>query len=161
MSKHLPAVVAVEQDKCVNCHTCIAVCPVKFCNDGSGDKVAINSDLCIGCGNCLKACTHGARRGVDDTAACFAALKRGEQTVIIRVDAGAYAPQPSALIAVRASAASGTSGRSRWIAWKLSSRMPAPSCLDQPSLPHTHEQVPKRRGVQDARVVDDDEAHRQ
>ena len=45
MSSSLPAVVEVDRDKCVNCHTCIAVCPVKFCNDGAGDKVAINSDL--------------------------------------------------------------------------------------------------------------------
>lgn len=34
----------------------------------------------------------------------------------------------------------------------------APSRLDQPGLPDSHEQVAKRRGVQDARVVDDDEA---
>jgi len=83
MSSSLPAVVAVDRDKCVNCHTCIAVCPVKFCNDGAGDKVAINSDLCIGCGNCIKACTHEARSGVDDQAAFFAALKAGQPMVAI------------------------------------------------------------------------------
>jgi len=83
MSSPLPAIVAVDRDKCVNCHTCISVCPVKFCNDGSGDSVVINSDRCIGCGNCIKACTHQARRGVDDTAAFFAALKRGQPMVAI------------------------------------------------------------------------------
>lgn len=24
-------VIAVDEDKCVNCHMCIAVCPVKYC----------------------------------------------------------------------------------------------------------------------------------
>jgi ferredoxin len=45
-------VISIDDDKCVNCHQCIAVCPVKFCNDGSGETVKINENLCIGCGNC-------------------------------------------------------------------------------------------------------------
>jgi ferredoxin len=83
MTSTLPAVVEVDKDKCLNCHTCISVCPVKFCNDGSGDRMTINPDLCIGCGNCIKACSHEARRGVDDTAAWLAALKRGQKMVAI------------------------------------------------------------------------------
>jgi iron only hydrogenase large subunit-like protein len=59
-------VIQVLADKCVNCHRCIAVCPVKMCNNGSGDIVAFNSELCIGCGSCIQACAHGARVGVDD-----------------------------------------------------------------------------------------------
>ncbi len=59
-------VVEVDQERCVNCHACITVCPVKFCNDGSGDHVTINHDMCIGCGSCLKRCTHNARYYIDD-----------------------------------------------------------------------------------------------
>ncbi|MBN1500857.1 MAG: 4Fe-4S binding protein, partial [Spirochaetes bacterium] len=60
-------VIKVDEEKCTNCHTCISVCPVKFCNDGSGDVVRVNPDLCIGCGNCISHCTHDARMGIDDT----------------------------------------------------------------------------------------------
>ena len=62
----LSEVISIDAAKCVNCHQCIAVCPVKFCNDGSGDHVSLNSDLCIGCGECVKACTHNARVLQDD-----------------------------------------------------------------------------------------------
>ncbi len=66
MAKRLSKVVMVDKEKCNNCHTCIKVCPVKYCNDGSGDHIELNDNLCIGCGACLKACTHGARKIVDD-----------------------------------------------------------------------------------------------
>ena len=42
---HLRAVINVDKEKCCNCHRCIAVCPVKLCNDGSGDFVTLNPDL--------------------------------------------------------------------------------------------------------------------
>ena len=42
-----------QEQFCCNCHRCIAVCPVKLCNDGSGDFVTLNPDLCIGCGSCV------------------------------------------------------------------------------------------------------------
>ncbi|MFZ5831446.1 MAG: methyl-accepting chemotaxis protein [Planctomycetota bacterium] len=63
----LAPVIHVDESKCVNCHACIAACPVKYCNDGSGDAVRLNPDTCIGCGACISACTHGARTGIDDT----------------------------------------------------------------------------------------------
>lgn len=63
----LAKIVDVNKDKCQNCHACIAVCPSKFCNDGSGNYVKINDDLCIGCGQCIAACTWNARTIVDDT----------------------------------------------------------------------------------------------
>ena len=50
--------VEVLEDKCVNCHRCIGVCPVKMCNDGSGDYVKVNHDRCIGCGQCIDACVN-------------------------------------------------------------------------------------------------------
>lgn len=65
MSK-LRKVIGVDSDKCVSCHACISVCPVKFCNDGSGDTVEVDEDLCLGCGMCFPACTHDARHGIDD-----------------------------------------------------------------------------------------------
>lgn len=77
------AVISVKQESCVNCHRCISVCPVKFCNDGSGDYVEIDSDLCIGCGLCLTACQHNARVGVDDFSAFMHDLKARKKIVAI------------------------------------------------------------------------------
>jgi iron only hydrogenase large subunit-like protein/signal transduction histidine kinase len=62
----LRPVIEVIKEKCINCHRCIMVCPVKMCNDGSGEVILHHSDLCISCGKCIKACTHGARIGIDD-----------------------------------------------------------------------------------------------
>lgn len=76
-------VIAVDKDKCVNCHLCITVCPSKMCNDGSGDYVNVNSDLCIGCGACIAACMHGARKGLDDFDAFMDDLKKGQDIIAI------------------------------------------------------------------------------
>ena len=80
---HLTPVINVDKDKCCNCHRCIAVCPVKLCNDGSGDFVTLNHDLCIGCGSCIEACSHGARSGIDDTARFLEDIKKGVSFVAI------------------------------------------------------------------------------
>jgi iron only hydrogenase large subunit-like protein/ABC-type transporter Mla subunit MlaD len=85
----LRSVVKVDEEKCVNCHACIAACPVKYCIDGSGDKVKIDHESCIGCGACIKACTHGAREGIDDTDAFLAALERKEALIAIVAPAAA------------------------------------------------------------------------
>jgi len=82
-------VIDVDRDKCVNCHRCISVCPAKMCNDGSGDFVRVNGDLCLGCGECIDACSHGARRGLDDTAAFFEALAAKKKIVAIVAPAAA------------------------------------------------------------------------
>ena len=79
----LPKVIAVDRERCLNCHACIAACPVKYCNDGSGDSVIINDDLCIGCGQCIKACSHQARSGVDDIEPFLQALQKGQKIVAI------------------------------------------------------------------------------
>lgn len=76
-------VIAVDKNKCVNCHRCIDVCPAKMCNDCSGDFVNINHELCIGCGECIEACSHGARSGIDDTQEFFQALEAGEEIIAI------------------------------------------------------------------------------
>lgn len=86
MSK-LSAVIEVDADKCVNCHACITACPVKFCNDGSGDYMKIDHNICIGCGSCIKACTHEARYGKDDLDWFIGAIKRNEKIVAIAAPA--------------------------------------------------------------------------
>lgn len=85
----LSPVIKIDQEKCVNCHRCIAVCPVKLCNDGSGDYIKINHDLCIGCGSCIKACEHDARHGLDDSEAFFNDLQNKEKIVAIVAPAAA------------------------------------------------------------------------
>ena len=87
--KQLSKVIQIDKDKCVNCHACISACPVKFCNDGSGDYVTINENMCIGCGNCIDACTHEARFGMDDIEAFLADVRSGSEMVAIVAPAAA------------------------------------------------------------------------
>lgn len=82
-ASELCAVVEVEPSRCVNCHACIHACPVKFCNDASGEHVSIRAGQCIGCGACIQACTHQARSLVDDADRFFADLSRGVPLVAI------------------------------------------------------------------------------
>lgn len=79
----LPPVIKVDETKCVNCHVCISVCPVKYCNDGSGDFVTINPDTCIGCGKCIDACTHDARTYIDDFQKFVDDLIAGEKIIAV------------------------------------------------------------------------------
>ncbi len=92
MSSQLSEIITVEKTKCVNCHACIAVCPVKYCNDGSTDTVTVNSDLCIGCGNCIKACSHKARSYVDDSEAFFRDIGKVPMVAIVAPAAAANFP---------------------------------------------------------------------
>jgi iron only hydrogenase large subunit-like protein len=80
---NLRPVIRVNNEKCVACHRCISVCPVKFCNNASAEVVEVNPDLCIGCGSCIEACTHDARVGLDDFAEFQAALAGREPIVAI------------------------------------------------------------------------------
>ncbi len=79
----LQPIIEVDGEKCVNCHQCIAVCPVKYCQDGSGDSVMILHETCIGCGNCISACTHQARRRIDDWQQFAESCRKGEKIVAI------------------------------------------------------------------------------
>jgi signal transduction histidine kinase/CheY-like chemotaxis protein/HPt (histidine-containing phosphotransfer) domain-containing protein/ferredoxin len=83
VSEHLPQVIHVDKDKCVNCHACIAACPVKICNDGSGAYVNLNADTCIACGRCLAACTHGARYLTDDFPQFLEDLGKHQPTIAV------------------------------------------------------------------------------
>ncbi|MDR1804217.1 MAG: methyl-accepting chemotaxis protein [Treponema sp.] len=79
----LPPVIKIDEDKCVNCYACITGCPVKYCMNGSGEKLTINPDLCIGCGNCINVCTHKARVLIDDTPRFFSDLKQGKKIIAV------------------------------------------------------------------------------
>ncbi len=83
MKKELSEVLLIDEEKCVNCHKCISVCPVKYCNDGSGEVVKVNNDMCIACGTCIKACTHEARFYRDDIKSFLTDLKNGQKIVAI------------------------------------------------------------------------------
>ena len=85
----LTPVIKVDVDKCINCYACIAICPAKYCMNGSGEKLEINHNLCIGCGNCIAACTHKARDYSDDTARFYEQLKAGEKMIAIAAPATA------------------------------------------------------------------------
>lgn len=87
--QQLSKVIQIDKDKCVNCHACISACPVKYCNNGSGDYVTINENMCIGCGSCIDACTHEARSGLDDLDAFFAGVQSGLDMVAIVAPAAA------------------------------------------------------------------------
>lgn len=83
----LAQLIEVDQDKCILCHQCISVCPVKFCNDASGGAMMVNPDLCIGCGECISVCEPKARIGKDDFVLFMDALKRGEKIVAVAAPA--------------------------------------------------------------------------
>ena len=83
----LAPVIEVNADKCVNCHACIAACPVKYCNNALDDHVEVESDLCIGCGSCISACTHQARSGIDDFPLWLEAAGRKEAMIAISAPA--------------------------------------------------------------------------
>jgi PAS domain S-box-containing protein len=76
-------IINVDKELCVNCHACISACPVKLCNDGSGEYVTVNQNMCLGCGNCLKICSHNARTFIDDFQQLFSDLKSGEKIIAI------------------------------------------------------------------------------
>jgi len=79
----LARVIGVDEEKCVNCHACIDACPVKYCNDATGNVVTINSNLCIACGACLSACTHDARYFIDDFDIFIKDIKSGQKIIAI------------------------------------------------------------------------------
>ncbi|MDR0503124.1 MAG: methyl-accepting chemotaxis protein [Treponema sp.] len=79
----LTQVIGIIEEKCINCYACIAACPVKFCMDGSGEKLRINHDLCIGCGHCTVVCKHSARVPIDDTERFFADINGGTKMIAV------------------------------------------------------------------------------
>ena len=88
-SDKLEPVIWIDDEKCINCYACITACPVKYCMDGSGEKLLINKHLCLGCGNCIPACSHNARKLIDDTDRFFTDLKSGEKLIAVVAPAAA------------------------------------------------------------------------
>jgi len=91
LMKSLIPVIKVDESKCLNCHACISACPVKYCNDGSGDVVHINHNLCIACGHCIPACTHDARTFIDDFNLFLNDLIAGQDIIAIVAPSAAAA----------------------------------------------------------------------
>ena len=85
--KPLTPVIRIDEEKCINCYACIVNCPVKYCMDGSEDKLQINHDLCIGCGNCINVCTHKARTLIDDTGRFMDDLKQKQKIIAVAAPA--------------------------------------------------------------------------
>ena len=82
--KNLPEIIGIDEDNCVNCHACISACPVKFCNDGSGDVVKINSNMCIGCGKCESVCPYNAIELLESTKIireCLHLMRKGDISI--------------------------------------------------------------------------------
>lgn len=87
----LVKVVGIVEENCINCHRCIAVCPIKYCNDASGSVVKLNHSACIGCGACIETCLRvhdgceekSARIPLDDSAEFEAALDKEKIAVLV------------------------------------------------------------------------------
>ncbi len=73
----------IDEEKCINCHQCIAACSTKFANNGFDDVIDVINELCIGCGECIKACTHEARVPIDDFDDAMASLKQKEKIIAV------------------------------------------------------------------------------
>ena len=82
-SKQLPPVIHIDEERCVNCHACVMVCPVKFCNIASGTVIHVDHNTCIGCGACISACSHKARNLIDDFPQFLDALNAGKSVVAV------------------------------------------------------------------------------
>lgn len=55
----------INQNKCVKCETCMAVCPMS-CIANIDGNIIINEELCISCGACNSVCPVGAPNPVEE-----------------------------------------------------------------------------------------------
>ena len=56
--EEVPENIQRDDDSCVHCGACTAVCPTDaLVVEGDDKKVILNHDKCIACGNCVKVCT--------------------------------------------------------------------------------------------------------
>jgi ferredoxin len=56
--EEVPENIQRDEDRCVHCGACTAVCPTDaLFVDGSDKKVVLDVDKCVACGNCVKVCT--------------------------------------------------------------------------------------------------------
>ena len=82
------SLIAIDEERCVGCNSCVRVCPSPLANEAHMDSqgklvIKINDSMCIKCGSCIAACNHKARYYNDDTAEFFAALDKGEELALI------------------------------------------------------------------------------
>lgn len=107
--ENLIEVIGIKEENCINCHQCIAVCPVKVCSDGSGNVVKFNNQLCIGCGRCIEACikSHGgiveksARFPIDDAPQFMARLPEREMVALVAPSAQSNFPLKKLITALK------------------------------------------------------------
>lgn len=50
----------IDKNKCVNCGTCVDVCPMECFENTQGDVTVTLPDECIGCKACEVQCPHSA-----------------------------------------------------------------------------------------------------
>ncbi len=75
-------------ENCVGCNKCIGACScmgamVAHREPDGRNVIEVDGSKCVACGACFDACEHGAREYVDDTAAFFRALERGEKISVL------------------------------------------------------------------------------
>ncbi len=107
--KILREIIGIKEENCTNCHQCIAVCPVKICNNGSGNVIKFNNNLCIGCGRCIEACvrSHGgkmeksARFAIDDAIQFEADLHQKKIITLVAPSAQSNFDLPKLITALR------------------------------------------------------------
>ncbi len=46
----------VDQNKCIGCGTCVAICPVGAIKFNDAGKAEIDTKICIRCGACQASC---------------------------------------------------------------------------------------------------------
>lgn len=84
-------------DRCVNCDSCIANCPVPTANVAirkkQNSQIVVDGKACIDCGHCVLTCPQHAREYADDTDTFFADLAAGK-SVSIAVDPTFYYQYP-------------------------------------------------------------------
>lgn len=56
--EEVPENIQRDEDACVHCGACTAVCPTDaLFVDGPDKKVVLDVEKCVACGNCVKVCT--------------------------------------------------------------------------------------------------------
>jgi ferredoxin len=56
--EEVPENIQKDEDRCVHCGACTAVCPTDaLFVDGPDRKVTLDPEKCVACGNCVKVCT--------------------------------------------------------------------------------------------------------
>ncbi len=62
----LPKLIEVDMEKCINCGSCVALCPVEAISLAEDSSVVFNRDKCVGstCSACVDACPARAIKSI-------------------------------------------------------------------------------------------------